>query len=180
MTSRSPTQQHRKTTTISQRLRSRTNQNLSVQPPEIFRLRNVRPRRAATLLEPRYDPLGSRHQGSQQLLEDPANVELAKNLRISSVLQLQNTGAHHQSVDFLEQFPNFRPYSPPLDSTVASTQVQFIPGHQLPQHFISEIPPSPLPSVSGSINFDLPSTVTNPQQSHSPYTERQDMRYVLL
>jgi hypothetical protein len=176
MTSRSPTQQYPKTTTISRRLRYRADQGFSVQPPEIPRLRNVRPRRAATLPEPHYKPLDSHRQGSDQLLEGLRHEDLASNLQISCTLKPAEIDAQAQPVDSLGQTLDLRPYNSPPGSAIVTNQTRSLSDLAQSHYLVSDFPPSPLPSVSGSLEFDLSSSYTNHQQSHNSYIDPQDMR----
>jgi hypothetical protein len=176
MTSRSP-RQHSQSTTISRRLRYRADQNLSVQPPEIRRLRNVRPRRAATLLEPRHDQLDPERQVPHQLLVNSSEDEFIIDPRPSSTLQLVNSGDLSQSVDqYLERNLEFSPHSSPEGFATLRAVPQPVPDIPLPSNSVSGFPPSPLPSVSGSHDFEVPLSGTNFQQSHASFPNLQDMR----
>lgn len=160
MTPRSP-KQHPKTTTISRRLRSRAQQNLSVQPPEPLQLRSVRPRRAATLPEPHLDTL--------QL-----------HPRFSPTRGLQASGASHaletsqQQQDILHS-----PHTSPQvsNSGPVTTAHSTISNFRISPLSAFEFPPSPLLSVSSSLDFEVSLSSTDHQQPQNPLIDYQDMRY---
>jgi len=173
MTSRSPAKQHPKTSTISRRLRSRADRNTSNQLPELTQLRNVRPRRAATSPQPHPQSLDSKHRDPLQPLQSDT---LARHPRISGQAQGVDAGEHIDPVNVLGQPVDLRSYTPPASSTILSTQTQSSPGLHRPIPYFPEFLPSPLPFVSGSLDFESPSSTVDPRQPHSPYFELQDMR----
>lgn len=178
MTPRSPNHyQHPKTTTISRRLRNRADQNLSVQPPGISQSRGVRPRRAATLPAPRHNPVDYQTPESHpsSLAWDSPDVFETKPPRtLSSPLTAEENRPNDQLLAQLVGsyegarglHSNFVPN--PDHRTNRNYQVQPTPG----LGFL----PSPLPSVSGSHDFELRLSA-DPEQSHDPFLELQDMRY---
>jgi hypothetical protein len=178
MTPRSPHRPHPKTTTISRRLRNRADQTLYIQPPEIPRLRSVRPRRAATLPQPHHEPLESRRQQSQKRFEDWDTEDLGVESQISRTSNCVEVGAHHQSVNILAQRLETSPHVP-LQSSIqglVSTEPRVVTEYQQLQYPTPEFPPSPHPSVSGSLDFGVPFSATDPRQSQNPYIDLQDMR----
>jgi hypothetical protein len=176
MTSRSP-RKHSHSTTISRRLRYRAEQNLSIQPPEIIRLRNVRPRRAATLLEPRHDQLNPGRQVPHQLLVDSSEDLFTIDSRPSSTSQLVNPGDLSRPVDQCEErHLEFSPHSSPQDFATLTALPQPVPDISLHSYSVSAFPPSPLLSVSESLDFEVPLPGTDFQQSHAPFPDLQDMR----
>lgn len=173
MTSRSPAKQHPKTTTISRRLRSRADQNISNQPPELTRLRNVRPRRAATSPQPHSQSLDSQRQ---DLLQPLQNNTLARNPGITGQAQGVDAGEHIDPVNVLGRPVDLRSYTSPASSTISSTQTQSSPDLHRPTPYSAEFLPSSLPFVLGSLGFESSSSTVDPRQPHSPYFELQDMR----
>ena len=181
MTPRSPKQQHPKTTTISRRLRNRADQELSVQPPEIPQLRSVRPRRAATLPTPRHDPLVLQPPESHppplfwETKDAVGEVELSGTSHPAELCE-------NQPVDLvLAQALNFGPYDSVRGShseLVPTTEPHSNQNYQPLQTSETELPPSPLPSVSGNLDFELPLSA-DPQLSHNPFIDLQDMRWVV-
>ncbi|KAF1938064.1 hypothetical protein EJ02DRAFT_37812 [Clathrospora elynae] len=172
MTNRSLQQHQPKTTTISRRLRDRADQNLSVQPPEIPQIRSVRPRRAATLPTPHYNPI-----------EYPTPESHPPSLvcDTSQVLEDFPRSNTSNSTHFEEE----RPHDLPL-----AQNLEFRP-HESPQRSISRLvhqtsrsqqtqPTSRLefllPSVSGSHDFESQLSA-DPEQPHDTFFELRDMRY---
>jgi hypothetical protein len=183
MTPRSPNQQHQKSTTISRRLRQRAEQNLSVQPPEIPRLRNVRPRRATTLTEPHHEPLQSRHQYPQQHLVDWQKEELDVAFQISATAEVHQRITPRQSVEHLHaQSLDINSHTSPQPPSAAfvPTEQKIARDHQHAHHPAPTFPPSPLPSVTGSLDFEVPLSITDPSQSQNPFLDLQDMRSVTV
>lgn len=176
MTSRSPSQ-HSKTTTISRRLRYRTDQNLSVQPTEIPRLRNVRPRRATTLPEPRHDLLATQHQVPHQLLVDLVDENFVIDSQASGTSQPVNIGALSQPEDqVLERNLDFSSHNSPQGSATLTAGPQTTRDFPRPHYLTAGFPPSSLPSVSGSLDFEVPLPATDIQQSHNTSVDLQEMR----
>lgn len=163
MTPRSP-KQHHKSTTISRRLRLRAQQNLSVQPPESLQLRSVRPRRAATLPEPHLDTLQIHHQ-----LGPIRELHLRDNSHSLETSQRQQGLLHS-------------PHTSPQGSSPGPTVTEQLTAQnfRLSPFSVFEYPPSPLPSVSGSLDFEASLPSTNHQQPHNPLINFQDMRYAAL
>jgi hypothetical protein len=178
MTPRSTKQQHPKTTTISRRLRYRADQLLSNQSSEIPQLRSVRPRRAATLPEPRHDPLDSQRQNLPQNLVAWETADFIEGPQSSRRIS-HSASVIEQSVDqLLAQTLDFSPHSSPQGSCSAlvSTEPRTIRDYQQAQYPQPGLPPSPLPSVSSNFDFEAPLPSTDPQQSHHPFIDLQDMR----
>lgn len=163
MTPRSP-KQHHKTTTISRRLRSRAQQNLSVQPPESLQLRSVRPRRAATLPEPHLDTLQLHHQfgPNRGLLARGSSNSLQTSQRQQEFVHSPNTSPQGSSP------------GPPI------VELPTVHNFQVSPFSAFDYPPSPLPSVSGSLDFEVSLSSTNPQHPHNPLVDFQNMRYVVI
>ena len=178
MTPWSPNQSYPKTTTISRRLRTRTDQDLSVQPPEITHLRRVRPHRVAT-----FPTL--RHHSSHFRPSQPHQPPLTWNT--------EGLEASHQAGDSsipssivppqpaespIAQALGFDPYdsaqNPRID-LVSATESHATPEYERHQPSVSETPASPLPVVSGSLDFEPPLS-TDSQQLHNPFINLQDMR----
>jgi hypothetical protein len=178
MTPRSPHTQHRKTTTISQRLRTRADQHLSIQPPEIPRLRRVRPHRAATLPEPHFEALDSQRQNSHQDFQNWDTGDLAKELAIIGDSDSVEVAIHHQSVHILAQRLETSQHVPLRGSIpgLVATEPQVSPEYQQLQYSAAGYPPSLLPSASGAPDFEVPLSTTDSRQLHDPYINLQDMR----
>jgi hypothetical protein len=180
MTSRSPGQ-HSQSTTVSRRLRYPVDQNLSVRPPEVPRLRNVRPHRAATLLEPRHDQLDPERQVPYQLPVNSSDEDFTVDPQPSSASQLVNVGALSEQVtQYLARNLEFSPHSSPQGFATLTAVPQGVEDIPLPPYFASGFPPSPLPSVTGSLDFEVPLPGTDLQQSHTPFLDLQDMRSVIF
>jgi hypothetical protein len=178
MTPRSPHRQHHKSTTISQRLRNRADQHLSIQPPEIPRLRSVRPRRAPTPPERHHEPLHTRSQTSPQSFTEWNIEDRASESHISGVSDPVQVGVHHQSVDTLAQRLETSPLDslqdviPDLVSIASPTGSHF----QQLQYSAPELSPTPLTSVPETLSFEVPLATRDPTQLHNPYIDLQDMR----
>jgi hypothetical protein len=178
MTPRSPHRQHHKSTTISQRLRNRADQHLSIQPSEIPRLRSVRPRRAPTPPEPHHEPLHTRSQTSPQSFREWNIEDRSPESHISGVSDSVQVGAHHQSVDILAQKLQTSPLDslqdavPNLVSVGSPTGTHF----QQLQYSAPGFSATPLTSVPDTLHFEVPLATTDPRQLHDPYIDVQDMR----
>ncbi|KAF1839662.1 hypothetical protein BDW02DRAFT_5526 [Decorospora gaudefroyi] len=177
MTHRSSKPHQPKTTTISRRLRDRADLHLSVQPPEFPQIRSVRPRRAATLPTPRHNPSDYQTAGTHtdslawntSLLltdtspndtPDPTNLAQARshNLLLAQQLEFQPRDASGVPDSGL--------------ATLASGQTSRV--YQAQPTQTSDFLQSPLPSVSGSHDFELQLS-TDPDQPHGSFLELQDM-----
>ncbi|KAH7393876.1 hypothetical protein DE146DRAFT_110733 [Phaeosphaeria sp. MPI-PUGE-AT-0046c] len=159
MTPRS-TKQHHKSTTISRRIRSRAQQNLSVQPPETVQLRSVRPRRAATLPEPHLDTLQVRHQFLQQQLG-------------GSISGNPNSSETSRRLQGFAHSPQNSPQGPSPGPT--ATEYPTTQNFQLSPLTAFEPSPSPLPSVSDSLDFGVSLSSADPQHPHNTLVDFQDM-----
>ncbi|KAH4337400.1 hypothetical protein HBH98_223400 [Parastagonospora nodorum] len=146
---------------------SHVDHNISNQPPELIGLKNVRPRRAATSPPPHSQSLESQLQDPHQPLQ---NDNLARD-----PTQWVDAVEHLDPVNVLGQPVDLRSYTSPASSTNLSTQTQSIPSFSRPTHYFPEFPHSPLPSVSGSLEFESSSSAVDHRQPHSPYFELQDM-----
>jgi hypothetical protein len=178
MTPRSPRRQHHKSTTISQRLRNRADQQLSTQPPEIPRLRSVRPRRAPTLPESHDEPLDSHRQNSHQNFKEWDLEDRAIASHISGISNSVEVGAHRQPVDILAQSLETSPHAALRGAVpdLVPTGSPIRPQYQQLQNSASVFPPTPFTSVPDSFDFEAPLAPTNPRQTHNSYIDLQDMR----
>ncbi|KAF1966775.1 hypothetical protein BU23DRAFT_485554 [Bimuria novae-zelandiae CBS 107.79] len=168
MTPRSPTKQPQpKTTTISRRLRNRAEQHLSVQPPELPQLRDLRARRAATLPSNRHT--SAAFPALEAHLHD-WNADL-HNYPRSNTSHPAELG--HPSL-LLQEALDIANYHSPRD---ASSAVVSIPSdapesYQVQPNSPADLLPSPLPSLSGShtaTEFDYP------EPHHDSSLDLQDM-----
>ncbi|KAH7378734.1 hypothetical protein BKA66DRAFT_420937 [Pyrenochaeta sp. MPI-SDFR-AT-0127] len=174
MTPRSPNKHHQtKTTTISRRLRNRTDQNLSIQLPELPQSRALRSYRAAS---PRHNPADYQTPESQPLSLAWDAPDILKSIRRSATSippTIEETPSSNLLLAQTLDFPTYespRGLQPELVSSV---------GDRRPRNYQQSTPalgflPSPLPSVSGSHDFELRLSV-EPEQSHDPFLELQDM-----
>jgi hypothetical protein len=178
MTPRSPKHQHPKTATISRRHRYRADQNFSILPPEIPHLGNIRPHRAATLPEPRHDLLDPQRHDSQDHQAVWGIRDLTEDPQLSEALQPSSIGERQPVYPLLEQILGLSPHSSPhvSNSVPVSTEGEAVRGYQQPQYSESELPPSPLASVTDSLDLEPSLTSTNPRQSHIPIVDLQEMR----
>jgi hypothetical protein len=183
MTPRSP-KQPPKTTTISRRLRIRTDQNLAAQPPELQQLRDLRSRRA-TLSSNRQVPINYQssqyqNQGShQQPVWDPTQV--LDQYTHSNTSHPTTAEQNSQSAVLLSQPIEFTPYNSPRRSPTQLRPVSARPelenyevGHTSGSHLL----PSPLPSHSGhhpATEYELRLSA-EPEHLEIPSVELQDMR----
>ncbi|PSN62533.1 hypothetical protein BS50DRAFT_577438 [Corynespora cassiicola Philippines] len=182
MTPRSPKQQpHPKSSTISRRLRNRADQSLSVQPAELPHLRGIRSHRAATLSST------NRHPSVNYPTEDtPTATTPWESLDSLDAFTRSSNTSHPQNPAsglLLSQPFHLPPYHSPQGSHSELVpisdpdpdifKVQTTSG--------SDLLPSPLPSLSGSQtagDFELRLSA-EPNPSHDPSFELQDMRYSL-
>jgi hypothetical protein len=178
MTPRSPKHKHPKTAAISRRLRHRANQNLAIHPPELPQLSSVRPPCAANLPEPHHTPLDSQRQESQQDRVTWGFGDLAEDPQLSHNLYSARLVGHQPVYSDLEQTHDFSPHSSPhgSHSVPKSAAPQAVRDYQQSHFSISGLPPSPLPSVTGSLDFEAPLISSDPQQSHIPLVGLQEMR----
>jgi hypothetical protein len=178
MTPRSPHTQHHKTTTISRRLRTRADQDLSIQSPELPRLRRVRPHRAATLPEPHPEALDSQRQKSHQDFQNWDTGDLVKESAISGDSDSVEVAIDHQSVHILAQRPETSPHVSLRSSIpgLVATETQVSLEYQQLQYPAPGYPPSLLSSASGAPDFEVPLSTTDSRQLHDPYINLQDMR----
>lgn len=180
MTPRSP-KPTPKTTTISRRLRSRADQDLAIQPPELNQARTFRARRAATFSSIRRTSV---HYHPPQTDEAPLPI-----WDTSEILeQFPRSNTSHPSAleeatpsDLLLPQPlGLTPYHSPQHSPSALAR---LPGNQgpdsygLPSVSSSEFLPSPLPSLAGSLPAgDYEFGIHTESDHHNPSVELQDMR----
>lgn len=162
--------------TFSRRLRTRADQNTSVQPPEIPQLRSVRPRRKATLPASRHVPIDTQFvESSQSPTREKEEVEEQSHLEYF----LNATGVvERQPLENSAQVLNLNSYHTALSSQLGLASANKLHGvhhHEDRQGSVSELPPSPLPSVSGSIDFRL-QLPADSQQPPDSFTDFQDMR----
>jgi hypothetical protein len=178
MTPRSPTHKHPKTATISRRLRNRADQHLALQPPELFRLTSARSYPAANLPEPRHTLLDTQRQDLQQDRVTWKFAYLTEDPRPSHTLYSARRVGHQPVYPDLEQTLAFSPHYSSHGShpVPKSAEPQDVRDHQQRHLSVSGLPPSPLPSVSGSLDFEAPLTSAEPQQSRIPVVELQEMR----
>ncbi|KAF1920637.1 hypothetical protein BDU57DRAFT_437545 [Ampelomyces quisqualis] len=178
MTLRSPDQQHQKITTISRRLRQPADQIVSAQPLEIPRLRSFRPRRATTLPAPHREPLQSRLRFSQDHLVDSQKDYFDGGLKRNTVSDFHQRTTLHKSVDNL--------YAPTLDvsshtapqptsAAFVSIEQKTARDYQHVRHLAPTFPPPPLLSVTGSLDFEIPLSITDSSQSQNPFLTLRDM-----
>jgi hypothetical protein len=172
MTPRSPTHKHPKTATISRRLRNRAGQNLAIQPPELPRLTSVRSHPAANLSGPCDTPLDTPRQDSQQHRVTWEFGDLTEDPQPSHTLYSAPVYAD------LEQTLGYSPHNSPHSShsVPKSAELPSVRNYQQGHFSLSGLPPSPLPSVTGSLDFEAPLTSAEPQQSRIPIIELQEMR----
>ena len=164
-------QSQHKTTTISRRLRNRADQNLSVQPPEIPLLRTVRPRRASTLPTSHYEP--SHHHAT-----DPHPPSTA--WETSEVLDHipRSSTSNPRTVEEDAQPLDYPPYESPRTSrseAATSNEIQRARTYHLQSTPGLTFLPSPLPSASGSHDFELRLSA-DPEPSSESYLDLQEMR----
>jgi hypothetical protein len=186
MTPRSPIQ-HPKTTTISRRLRSRADQDLSVQPPELPQVRSLRSRRAATLSSNNH--ISVNYQLEEATLWDPAGVDdsfTRSNSSHPSGLATSHSSGLDQNPTPDLLLSQTLDHLPPYHSPQASpTELVPLSNHPHSDHF--EVPhtsgsnllPSPLPSVSGShsaVDYGHLRLSPDPDLSQDHQVEYQDMR----
>lgn len=167
-----------KTTTISRRLRNRADQNPSVQPPEIPQLRGVRSRRAATLPAPRHNPVDYQTPESHPSSLAWDAPDILENIPQSNTSTLTSTETQPTGLH-LSQPLDFPPYEYPQGSQaelVPDTENRAIRNYEPQPTARLSFPSSPLPSVSGSHDFDL-RVSTDPEQPQDPFLDLQDMRY---
>jgi hypothetical protein len=178
MTSRSPEHQHTKTATISRRHRYRTDQNFSILPLEIPQLRNARPHRAATLPELRHALLDSQRQDLQEHQAARGTRDLTEDPQFSQILHSASVGERQPVYPLLEQILDFSPHSSPHGSysVPVSTEREASREYQQPQYPASGLPPSPLASVTGSLDLETSLTSTNPQHLQISIVDLQEMR----
>lgn len=178
MTPRSPKHHHQtKTTTISRRLRNRADQNLSVQPPVIPPSRGLRSYRAAS---PRHNPADYQTPESQTLSLAWDTPDTLENIQRSNTSNPSNTeGSPSSNLLFAQalEFPTYES-TPGLQPGLVSSVGNRTQNYQQSTPALSSLP-SPLPSVSGSHDFDL-RVSADPEQPHNPFLELQDMRYECL
>ncbi|KAF2466722.1 uncharacterized protein BDR25DRAFT_74307 [Lindgomyces ingoldianus] len=177
MTPRSPKQQP-KTSTISRRLRTRTDQSLSIQPPELPQLRNIRSRRAATLPSARRISVTYQPEQTHTPVWDPSEIlEPLPRCNTSHPTGFEENPPPGLLLSQpLDLPPYHSPQRSPTDFVPISTQSepeQF----ELPHSSGSDLLPSPLPSLSGShpageYEFHLSPDPDHPQD---PSVELQDM-----
>ncbi|CAO2656125.1 Nn.00g049280.m01.CDS01 [Neocucurbitaria sp. VM-36] len=169
--------QQPKTTTISRRLRNRVDQNLSVQAPEIPQPRGVRSRRAATLPAPRHNLLDYQTPESHPSSLAWDAPDILENIPPDNTSTLTSAEETRPSGLHLSQHLDFPPYEYTQVSQAElapNTDVRAIPNYQPQPPSRLSFPPSPLPSVSGSHDFDLRLS-TDPEQPHDPFLDLQDM-----
>jgi hypothetical protein len=177
MTPRSSHTQHHKTTTILRRLRNRADQDISIQPPEIPRLRSVRPRRAATLPEPHPEALDSPRQKSLQHFQTWDTGDLAEEPQISGLSDSVKSSTH-QPVHILAQRVETNPHVSLRGSIpgLVATELQVSPEYQQLHYSTPGYSLSLLPSACGAPDFEVPLSTTDSRQLHDPYINLQDMR----
>jgi hypothetical protein len=178
MTPRSP-KQHQppsKTTTISRKLRNRTDQNISIQPPELAQLRSLRTqRRATTLPSVRRTSVHYPSEETDTPAWDPDALDAYTRSTTSHPTRLVSS-LHSELLSqplHLEIFHHHQASRPILASLSTAQGYKVLPAS------CSELIPSPLPSLSGShpaTEFDLRLSV-EPEPSHNTSLELQDMRY---
>ncbi|KAF2707449.1 hypothetical protein K504DRAFT_504613 [Pleomassaria siparia CBS 279.74] len=175
MTPRSPKQQP-KTSTISQRLRIRTDQNLSTQPPELHQLRDIRSRRAQTLSSNRHIKVNYQSPESQPVW-DPS--QLLDQYPRSNTSHPVGSEQNHQSSLLLSQPLRYTPYHSPQPSPSNLVPISTRPeeNYKVQHTSGSHLLPSPLPSHSGHHNaaeYELRLS-TEPEHLQHPSVELQDM-----
>jgi hypothetical protein len=183
MTPRSP-KQPPKTTTISRRLRLRTDQNLSAQPPELQQLRDLRSRRA-TLSSNRHvsvdyqSPQYQNQELHQQPVWDPTRT--LDQYTLSHTSHPTASEQNLQSGLILSQPIEFTPYSSPRRSPIQLRPVSARPeleNYEVHHTSGSHLLPSPLPSHSGhhtAPEYELRLSA-EPEHPENPSVELQDMR----
>ena len=180
MTPRSP-KQPPKTTTNSRRLRIRTDQNLSIQPPEPQQLRDLRARRAATLSSNRHISVNYQSSESQPVWD---HSQVLDHYPRSNTSHPTGSEQNPPSGLLLSQPLEFTPYHSPQRSPTELLPVSTRPeseSYQVQHTSGSHLLPSPLPSHSGlhtSTEYELRLS-TEPEHLQNPSVELQDMRYCL-
>ena len=177
MTPRSPKHQP-KSTTISRRLRIRTDQNLSIQPPESQQLRDLRVRRAATFSSNRRIAASYQDQESQPVWDPSQTIEPFPR---SNTSHPTGSDQNPPSGLLLSQPLEFTPYRSPQRSPTEllplSTRPE--PESYTVQHTSGpHLLPSPLPSHSGhhsATEYELRLSA-EPEHLSNPSVELQDMR----
>lgn len=178
MTFRSSKHTPPKSTTTARKQRNRTDQNLSIQPPELPQLKDLRPHRANTLPgvqpihrsddthTPTWGPEGSTAVTRSNTSHPGGFVQDAH----SGALIAQSLANPHYL-----SFRDSHSIVPPASSGSSSSEY---PVRATPE---SELLQSPLPSLSGShtaTEFDLRISA-EPEPPHDPFFKPQDMRYTI-
>jgi hypothetical protein len=183
MTPRSP-KPPPKTTTISRRLRTRTYQNLSAQPPELQQFRDLRSRRA-TLSSNRHvsvDYQTSQYQ-DQEAHQQPVwdTTQTLDQYTRSNTSHPTESEQNLQPGLLLSQPIEFTPYNSPRRSPTQLRPVSARPeleNYEVHHTSGSHLLPSPLPSHSGhhtATEYELRLSA-EPEHLENPSVELQDMR----
>lgn len=182
MTIRSP-KPHPKTATISRRLRSRADQNLSVQPSELPQLRGLRTRPAPTrsVSSQRHISVDYQTDETDTLASIWNPPEVHDTFTRSNTSHPSGLEEPPSSCLLLSQPLALSPFHSPHPSPAGLVPISTQPE---PEHYEvhpppgSDLIPSPLPSLSSchtAADYDLRLS-TEPEQPHDTSVEIQDMR----